>query len=372
MKIGLAIYNFDPRKGGAERYACDLSARLVRRGHAVYVFCAGGVEVQGVTLVKVNTTPFPRWLRNLSFALNHKRLLRTIPLDVMLGFGNTLELDIYQSHGGVQNVWMEREIASYDDPGERKRKAFLLRNSINQRVQQFISEYPIKRKTYSRIVAISEMVRNHMSEYYGIKQGSIDTVYNGVDTGRFRPARAKPEGPLKILFSAGNFRLKGLLPLLLAAGELRKEGKDFQVRIMGRGRKDRYQKIIERLNLTGCVAFLGEQSSPEAVYQESHILAHPTFYDACSLTTMEGMACGLPAITTKWNGASALISSNEGYVIDEPGDIHGLTKAIRDLFNEEYRDRLGKNARIKIEGYTMERNGEEMEKILSSVSRQRP
>lgn len=372
MKIGLAIYNFNPKKGGAERYAYDLSMNLIKRGHEVFVFCAHGEATHGINLVKMNTAAFPRWLRTLSFALNHKKYLKAVPVDVMLGFGNTFELDVYQSHGGVQKVWMEREIASYDSPKERRLKAILLKNNINQKIQEWIAEYPIRNKRYRKIVAISDMVKTHMAAHYSLGDDDFHIVYNGVDTGRFRPARTKPEGPLKILFSAGNFRLKGLLPLLLAAGELRKEGKDFQVRIMGRGRKERYQKIIEGLNLAGCVDFLGEQSSPEAVYQESHILVHPTFYDACSLTTMEGMACGLPTITTKWNGASALISSNEGYIIDEPGDITGLTNAIRDLFNEEHRDGLGKNARIKIEGYTMERNGEEMEKILSSVSRQRP
>jgi len=35
MKIGLAIYNFDPKKGGAERYAYDLATDRLNRGHKV-------------------------------------------------------------------------------------------------------------------------------------------------------------------------------------------------------------------------------------------------------------------------------------------------------------------------------------------------
>jgi UDP-glucose:(heptosyl)LPS alpha-1,3-glucosyltransferase len=364
MKIGLAIYNFDPKKGGAERYAYDLATRLVKRGHEVCVFCGRGMETEGIKLIKLHAMPFPRWLRTLSFALKHRAYMRVSPPDVMLGFGNTLEADVYQSHGGVQRIWMEREIASYEDTKERRYKAFLLKNSINQRIQEWIAEYPIRTKRCSRIVAISDMLKKHMADHFNIKQDSIDVVYNGVDTKQFAPASSNPDGPFRILFSAGNFRLKGLLPLLLAVSEVSKERRDFQLHIMGRGRRERYEQVIRTLNIADCVTFLGEQASPETIYRKAHVLAHPTFYDACSLTTMEAMASGLPVITTRWNGASALISQQEGYVIDEPFDIAGMVAALKTLFDRDFRDKMGKKARTKLESYTMEQNAAAMEKIL--------
>jgi UDP-glucose:(heptosyl)LPS alpha-1,3-glucosyltransferase len=368
MRIGLAIYNFNPRKGGAERYGYDLATRLVKRGHEVYVFCGNGIETQGVNLVKISAMSAPRWLRTLTFALKHRARMKTFPLDVMLGFGNTLEADVYQSHGGVQRSWMEREIASYDSPTERAYKAFLLKNSINQKIQEWIAEYPIRKKRCSRIVAISDMVKSHMTGHYGLDPDSVVVVYNGVDTVRFAPAAQKAEGPLRVLFSAGNFRLKGLMPLLLALGEVSKERRDFQLCIMGRGRRERYEEAIRGLKIGDCVVFLGEHSSPEIVYRGSHILAHPTFYDACSLTTMESMASGLPTITTRWNGASALISEGEGFVLNEPGDIAPMAAAIKSLFDGKFRDRMGLQARLKIESFTMERNAGEMERILMETA----
>lgn len=367
MNIGLAIYNFDPTKGGAERYAYDLSSDLIRRGHHVYVFCARATALTGATIARFDTARFPRWLRSLTFALNHRMHMKSFPIDVMLGFGNTFALDVYQSHGGVQRIWMEREIASYDDPKERAVKAFLLRNSLNQRVQRYIEESPIRKRKYSRIIAISDMLKGQMSAHYGLKEDVIDVVYNGVDTERFKPAETKPEGPLKILFSAGNFRLKGLHALLLAAGAIAKERKDFELAIMGRGRKERYSDLIEELGIRGHVTFLGETSTPEDVYRSAHVCAHPTFYDACSLTTMEAMASGLPTITTQWNGASSLIGPEEGYVIDDPSNTEGLAMAIRSLFDPDTRNRMAEKARRKIEGYTMTRNVDQMENIIREV-----
>jgi len=367
MKIGLAIYNFDPKKGGAERYAYDLATDLLNRGHQVYVFCSKAVNLRGVVIAKFDTVRFPRWLRSLFFALNHRRYRKMFSLDIMLGFGNTLDIDVYQSHGGVQRFWMEREIASYDDPREKRIKAALLRNSLNQRIQRWVEEYPIRRGGYSRIVAISDMVKGHMKEHYSLKDDRIDVVYNGVDTEKFRPGDQKNTQKMEILFSAGNFRLKGLLPLLTATGQLAKERNDFQLLIMGRGRKERYEETIGRLGIGNMVRFLGETSSPEMIYRQAHALVHPTFYDACSLTTMESMASGLPTVTTRWNGASALIGLDEGYVIEGPEDIEALTDAIRNLFNEEKRIVMGKKARLKLEEYTIVRNVDLMENIFQEV-----
>jgi UDP-glucose:(heptosyl)LPS alpha-1,3-glucosyltransferase len=370
MRIGLAIYNFDPKKGGAERYAFDLATILAAKGHEIIVFCASGRKTPGITLVPVSTMRYPRWFRSLSFALSHRKAVRSgeFKLDVVLGFGNTLEFDVYQSHGGIQKIWMEREIASYDNPRERALKALLLKNSINQKIQQWIAESSIRAGRYHRIVAISDMVRRHMSQYYSIDRDRIDIVYNGVDTERFHPAERIQGGPLQILFSAGNFRLKGLLPLLMACADVAKKSIDFRLTVMGRGRKERYEPVIDGLKIRDRVTFLGETPSPEAIYRQAHVLVHPTFYDACSLTTMEAMASGVPVVTTAWNGASALVSTgDDGFVIDEPGDVSGISSALEKLANEERRRAMGRNARLKLEQYTIQRNADLMEHILLEV-----
>lgn len=367
MKIGIAIYNFNPKKGGAERYAFDLSTMLLKRGHEVYVICRNAIEEKGLKIVRVKTTDLPRWLRTLSFALKHREVIKTLGLDVVLGFGNTLELDVFQSHGGVQRIWMEREIESYDNPSERRLKAFLLKTSIHQKIQGWIAEYPVRTRRFYRVVAISDMVKRHMMEHFNLPGDLIDVVYNGVDIERFRPKTPKQNARIGILFSGGNFRLKGLSPLIMAAGRLAKQGRVFELVVMGRGRRNRYTRIIEGLGIRDLVNFMGETSAPEDVYNRSNFLVHPTFYDACSLTTMEAMASGLPTITTRWNGASALISKDEGFVIDEPRDIDGLCAAMTELFDEKKREAMGKNARLKIQSFTMERNVDEMERIFFEV-----
>ncbi len=40
--------------------------------------------------------------------------------------------------------------------------------------------------------------------------------------------------------------------------------------IMGRGKKDSYDRIIQREGISERVSFIGEQSSPEEIYRQAH------------------------------------------------------------------------------------------------------
>lgn len=365
MKIGLAIYNFDPKKGGTERYTYDLAKRLAAKGHEVYVFCVNGVEVAGVTSIPLKVYKYPRWLRNLSFALAHRNAVRKMSPDVLLGYGNVLDLDVFQSHGGVQKVWMKREIASYEKGVPRIINTVLLKCSFNQIIQQMMEKHAVKKRISKNIIAISDMVRDHFSLQYGIDKENFSIVYNGVDTERFRPAFTPPPGStITILFCAGNFRLKGLGPLIRAIGNVVRQGKDVRLIVMGRGKKEHFKTLINQEQLGNLVTFLGESSAPEEIYRRAHIFVNPTYYDSYSLTTIEAMASGLPVITTRWAGASCFISPEEGYVIDEPENIDALSAAIIALTDPARRKIMGENARKKVESLTMEINADQIENIL--------
>jgi UDP-glucose:(heptosyl)LPS alpha-1,3-glucosyltransferase len=61
-------------------------------------------------------------------------------------------------------------------------------------------------------------------------------------------------------------------------------------------------------------------------------LIHPTFYDHCSLVTLEALACGCPVITTAQNGAAELIThGREGLVIKDPREVAELSAAMCSL-----------------------------------------
>ena len=69
------------------------------------------------------------------------------------------------------------------------------------------------------------------------------------------------------------------------------------------------------------VEFLGPVKHIEKVYAEADVFCLPTFYDPCAIVITEAMACGLPTITSRYNGAAELIRHGEdGFVLQDPGN----------------------------------------------------
>jgi UDP-glucose:(heptosyl)LPS alpha-1,3-glucosyltransferase len=76
------------------------------------------------------------------------------------------------------------------------------------------------------------------------------------------------------------------------------------------------------------------------------IFVHPTFYDPCSLVLLEALACGLPAITTRFSGAAELMQSGvHGFVLPDPADSRMLAKTMGRLLDPGLRTRMGNAAR---------------------------
>ena len=83
----------------------------------------------------------------------------------------------------------------------------------------------------------------------------------------------------------------------------------------------RWQALAQRLGIAERVSFVGLCSEMRDAYFAADFLVHPTFYDPCSLVVLEALACALPVITTRANGASELLHPlQEGYVVDDPHD----------------------------------------------------
>src|SRR5581483_8332591 len=129
------------------------------------------------------------------------------------------------------------------------------------------------------------------------------------------------------LIAAMNYRLKGLEPLLYACrrllqrSEFRGRTVPFRLAVVGDPQFGRYEGLARRLGIDKHVHFVGHCAEMRNAYFAADFLVHPTFYDPCSLVVLEALACGLPVITTRFNGAAELLHPpQEGYVIDDPHD----------------------------------------------------
>jgi UDP-glucose:(heptosyl)LPS alpha-1,3-glucosyltransferase len=110
----------------------------------------------------------------------------------------------------------------------------------------------------------------------------------------------------------------------------------------------------------------------EECYANGDVLVLPTYYDACSLVVFEAMACGLPCITTKTNGAAGIITDGlDGFILDHPPQPGELANKMALMLEPARREPMGNAAATKALLYTIKRNHQDILRILDEVAAQK-
>lgn len=383
-KIAFAIEKFSRYAGGAESYAVSLAAFLVENGWEVHLFGeTWDGEPKAAVFHKITVPKYlPAWLKMVLFALKHKRAVKNQDFDVIMGFGNTVYMNVYQSHGGVH--WLSTKRKVYAEKSKIKRiiKRLIIVLSLKQWVRAWIESAPFRLDPRPIIVAISQMIKNDMESFFRVKGEEINVVYNGVDISRYNQnLHQNLRGPLRrqlgisedevvFLFISYDLKKKGIEPLVGAASQLKKMGNTkFKVMVIGGLPYRDLSRQIRALNIEDKILFTGPVRSTEEYYANSDVFVLPTYYDACSLVVIEAMASGLPSITTTANGAAGIITNGrDGYVISHPPGSPDLANKMQLLLDNEKRQQMSREALRTGGCYSAKKNHQEMIMILSEAA----
>jgi UDP-glucose:(heptosyl)LPS alpha-1,3-glucosyltransferase len=383
--ITLALENFSRFAGGAESYAVELSETLLQRGWEVHLVGQSWDGLpQGAVFHQISKLPklIPPSLRVLYFALRHRSIVRKLRTDIVLGFGSTIEMNVYQSHGGVHFFSSLRKIRAEANPFTRLVKTMLTFLSPKSLVRSWIESAPFRMKNRPVIIAISDMLRDDICQRYALTQEDVELVYNGVDLDKFAKDRDldsrkvlrrdlgfEPDSVL-FLFMAYDFRKKGVKYLIQAAARLRNKVrcKSFGVVVVGSKPSPALLSLVDGMDLGSIVIFRGPTQNPETYYNACDVFVLPTFYDACSLVVFEAMASGLPAITTRHNGASGIISDGrDGMVLEDPLDVAKMATVMERFLDIPFLETSSSFARQTASHYSKEANHDRIILILESV-----
>lgn len=368
MNVALCHPSVVPARGGCETYIGDLARRLARDGHSVSLF-ASAWDAEALPpsthFYRIAPPTGPRFVRPWKFATDCAAALRVVKPDVSIGFDKTWGQDILYPQGGLHaattahnllkypNRWVRTlaRIGKFFDPANRS-------YSRLERKQYFGDGRPT-------ILVNSEMVRGHFEQYYGVVPGTVRVLRSAIDPMRFvaedRPKRrseerdrwgVKPEMSVG-LFIATNYRLKGLAPLLKSLPYVPRT-RDFRMIVIGNAKVEPYRRLAESLGVADLVEFLGFRKDPKDAYFAADFLVHPTFYDPCSLVALEALACGLPVVTTRYNGASELLNETNGAIVNDPHDGHELGTAIAKFIDPAVRSAATTSAREAAKKWTFE------------------
>jgi UDP-glucose:(heptosyl)LPS alpha-1,3-glucosyltransferase len=379
MKIALVIEEFDPARGGVEQWTCQFARQLAHWGHEVHVVARRFGNVHGQHFVRHYA---PACRSRLVFAEAVAEKLRAFMPEVVHDTGVGYQAHVFQPHGGSR-------IASF------QQNLLLLprwARPLKSRMAGFLPRYRQFRQLLSRqyaddgrvILALSRMVAHDMQRWHGVSRERIRVIYNGVDTARFSPAhRLLYRDPVRsqlnvsphevlLLIVAHNFALKGVPALLRATGALRREGFPVRLAIVGGKRTHGYRRLARQAGAAPVTTFVGAIEDPVPYYAAADLYVQPTLYDPCSLVVLEALACGLPVVTSRYNGAGELIrEGQQGHVLNDPLDWRELTATLRQLFDEDRRQRMSNAARKLALEHTLERNCREILDVYHDLANAR-
>jgi UDP-glucose:(heptosyl)LPS alpha-1,3-glucosyltransferase len=382
MNIAFCYESVLPHRGGCETYIASLARRLVADGHDVHLYArrwdASALPAE-LNIRRVRVPRVPRFLRPWVFGAACRRALASANHQVSVGFDKISGLDVLYPQGGLYAATAEHNLLKYRSPLMRRLVRLLKFIDPSHRSFLALDRYQYQRRPLL-VVAISEMVRRHFEDYYHLDPANLRTVRIAIDLDRFdecdRPRRRlewrqqwglSPEHIVG-LFAGMNYRLKGLEPLLRAVARL-PATTPFRLLVAGGPQTASFERLARRLKIADRVHFAGYCADMRNCYFAADFFVHPTFYDPCSLVVLEALACGLPVVTSRYNGAAEVMRPpREGYVLDDPHNLDQLAGALKQLLDPARRAACAQAARRTAALWTFEHHYRQMLVVFAEAA----
>lgn len=186
-------------------------------------------------------------------------------------------------------------------------------------------------------ITVSQALKDKMVKI-GSDANKIHVLRNGVDLSLFKllnkqECKTKYGLSNKVLLSVGNLiELKGHHLIIEAMQDL----KEFQLIIIGKGEREQgLKKLVDKLELTDRILFLGERQQTELVeiYNASDAFILASSREGMANVLLESLACGTPVVATDVGGASEVVKANEaGKLINR--SVSDIINGVQALFND--------------------------------------
>lgn len=206
-------------------------------------------------------------------------------------------------------------------------------------------------RTASRVVTVSQALREDISPALHPRNGPIEVIENGVPD-RFADLAkgAKDSGKFTIL-TVGNIRpAKDYATALRAAAGLRDAGFEFRWLIAGQpDHAGLYEMLLEQreaLKLAEYVSFLGFVADPVHLYADADAFVLTSSSEGFSLVLVEAMLAELAIVATACGGPQNIIRDGNTGLLAEVGNEGDIARKVLQIANSpELKVQIGKAAR---------------------------
>jgi len=351
--------------GGIPNYIVTLSRALTQKGHKVSVISGGGPMVKQLE---------DSGIRHLEFDLRTKseispKLLFFMPK--LLSIIKKEKPDILHAHTRVTQVLSQ-----------------IARKKTNVKYVSTCHGFfkPKGARVLfpcwgDRVIAISEAVRKHLLDDFGVDDNKVKLIYNGIDLSKFSDdssAEEKAEFKTKIGLKDGKVvgiisrlsDVKGHEYLFEAIAMVAKKYPGIQLLVVGDGPlKEKFIKKVKALGISDKVFFRASTYNVAKYLSIIDIFAMPTLQEGLGLSIIEAMAMGKPVIASDVAGVRTLIKDGETGLLVLARDPNAIKNAIERLLHDKaLADRLASaGEKLVLDKFTVESMVEKVENTYREV-----
>src|SRR5688572_8040881 len=317
--------------GGGEKHLVDLANGLHGRGHEVYAAIRpdSGLRSELQPLPEQNILTLPaQGPLNILNAFKLAQFIRERKVDVI--------------HGHIAHDYLLAALAA-KLAGRGKlvitRHVLFQLNELHTRML----------KRVDRVIAVSQGVANSL---HGFDPVRITVIHNGIDLSRFtRDSAASDwlqsfiESDIRNSFFVGMVGhlapIKGQEEFIRAAAIVGSQRSDVVFVIAGEDKsrtgenRQHLERLIKDLGLEGRVHLLGWVDDVPRLLSALDLLISPSRSEPFGLSIVEGMACGVPVIATRSEGALEILEDGVTGKLLASGHPDELAAAIVSLLEDE-------------------------------------
>jgi glycosyltransferase involved in cell wall biosynthesis len=337
MRIGLFIDT--DNYGGAEAIVTSLATYLRERGHELTLYHFGNPYLERLATEKGlrarrvgHHHEYKRTARLPWFARHFARQLVADEIDLLHShlFGPIAAGGVACRMAGIPHVGTLHDVYIVQ---ERPIRALLLR------IVYWLG---------TELVCVSERMAEYYSQSAGIPLRRLRVIRNGVDLAVYGASqRVRAPGELVRLIMVGRLdAIKRHDLWLRVLARLHGEAR-WHAQVVGDGpQKDSLLALRHALGLDERVAFLGQRGDVAALLAAADVFLLVSDSEGMSLSLVEAVASGLPAIVTDVGNNAELVRHRWNGFVVQPGDAEAIEAALRTLIADgDLRKRFGDNAR---------------------------
>lgn len=233
--------------------------------------------------------------------------------------------------------------------------------------------------TADRIIAVAEAAKDNLTKT-GVSEKKITVLLNGVEA--LSPCGEEEkkkicarfgisEGKKVVSIVARLNRVKGHKYFVRAAQILKEKGVGAKFVIAGTGdEEENIKSLIKELNLSDTVIMAGFLDNVSELLNITDVQANCSFgTEATSLSLLEGMSLGIPAVVTSFGGNPGVIKNGENGFLVPVNNAEKMAEGIEKLLtDEELYEKMRKNCfKIYEEKFTSEVYTRNIENVYKSL-----